>query len=286
VRMLELELTGTCNLSCPLCVRSNPDFEKFVSKNIRPLGDIIEQLDLFPNITNMCLAGIISEPTHYDDLIPLVLYLESRNIEVELYVNGNTHDEEWWFNLGKTLKCTEVIFTVCGSTQAVHGTYRVGSDLGEIYRHAEAFRRSGNCNDTIQVIKFNYNEHDLDDNHDYIVRGFNKVRSINSLPYQERFGINCDIKMTGRLSEIYSRIHRSTLDRFKSSKVKCKSLETRFISIDQFGNEYPCFLYKLYTDDVFDYDYTKIRDNEHSFCFECEKMATVMLELNGMERMA
>ncbi len=284
VRMLELELTGTCNLKCPLCVRENPNFKDYVISNQRPLKDIIKQLDTFKNLTDMCLAGIMSEPTHYNDLIPLLVYLEDRGIQTEMYINGNTKTTEWWDTLGQILKCTKVIFTVCGSTQELHEKYRVNSSLEQIYKNAEAFRSSGNKNDYIQLIKFNYNNNDICENRDIITKSFNNIIEINSLPYQERFNINSNIKMTDELTDIYTRIQNSTKNR--NTKIQCKSIKTKFISIDQFGNENPCFLYKLFTDDKFNYDFSDILDNKYEFCYECDKMNAVILEINDIELMA
>lgn len=288
ITMAELELSATCNLKCPLCVRSNPDFKDFVKPNIRPLSEIIAQLEEYPNLENMCIAGIMTEPTHYPELIPLIQYLESRKIKTEVYINGTTKTEEWWEMFGREVsKETRVIFTVCGSTQELHEKYRVGSDLETVYRNADAFRKNGKCNDFIQIIKFNYNEEDVTVNRDKIIRNFNNVIEINSLPYQERFGMNSDIKMVEKLSIIYERLKTATLKRMDDSQITCKSIQTNFVSIDQTGKIYPCFLYKLYgPKEDFNLDYTDILEAKHDFCFECERMAATLIEATGLERMA
>lgn len=287
ILMAELELTATCNLECPLCVRSNPDFKNVVKPNIRKLEDIITQLDEYPNLTNMCIAGIMTEPSHYPDLIPLINYLENRNIITEVYINGSTKNEEFWENLGRSISAkTKVIFTICGSTQEIHSKYRVNSKLEDIYKHAAAFRKSNNKNDYVQLIKFNYNEEDICKNRDKIIEGFSNVIEINSLPYQERFNMNSDIKMTNNLSEMYHRLHSASVKRLDKSCLSCKSIQTKFISIDQFGKIYPCFLYKLYENKDFNLDYSEILNNKKDYCFECEKMTAILIEKQGLERMA
>lgn len=288
IKMVELELTSSCNLECPLCIRSNFNFKHVIKPHQRSLQEIINQLDEYKNLTDVCIAGIMSEPTYYKELIHLLLYLESRNIETELYVNGNTMTQDWWYNLGKILKCTKVIFTICGSTQELHETYRVNSNLEEIYINAAAFKRSGNCNDYIQIIKFNYNEEDIKINFQKIIRDFTNIITINSLPYQERFNIDSEIKMTNNLSSFYKRLKNASINRMSSNEIKinCKSNQTKFISIDQFGNIFPCFLYKLYCNKEFNFDYSDILKSKYDFCFECEKITTALIESNGLERMA
>ena len=41
IHEIELELTGTCNLQCPLCARSNPNAQHLLVKNHRPLRNVI-----------------------------------------------------------------------------------------------------------------------------------------------------------------------------------------------------------------------------------------------------
>ena len=53
---IELELTNTCNLKCPLCIRQTHDFEKN-NKNFRNIDSIIKQLDEFKNLKYITIAG-------------------------------------------------------------------------------------------------------------------------------------------------------------------------------------------------------------------------------------
>jgi wyosine [tRNA(Phe)-imidazoG37] synthetase (radical SAM superfamily) len=99
-------------------------------KNIRTINDWITQLNEYKNVKNISLAGFASEPTLYPYIFELIKYLKSRNIKIELYTNGNTHDKTWWRELGKILtKNDRTYFTICGSTQELHSKYRVGSNL-------------------------------------------------------------------------------------------------------------------------------------------------------------
>jgi len=292
IQEIELELTGTCNLDCPLCARNYIQAKELIITHQRPLKDITEQLDTYPNLRNVCIAGIVSEPTLYKDLFSLLTYLIKRNIEIELYTNADTHNIQYWTRLGNIVKNAniKVFFTICGSTQEIHSKYRVGSDLKKILQHHEAFKKGNypDKKDYLQHIMFNYNADDFK-NMDSIRALFSNECNIQSLPYQERFQIKDDkgIKMQDELSRKYLNIIKFGKAKLKESKARlnCKSLETKFIALDQFGNETPCFLYRMYSKDKFNRDYTKILNGQYDFCYECECNTCGMLEKNNLERM-
>lgn len=297
---IELDLTGTCNLDCPLCTRSYSNAQHLLKYNERSVAEIIQQLDEYPNIKNCCMAGIISEPTLYKKFHELIKYLVTRNIELEIYSNASVHKPEWWAQLGKLLSPQDkVFFTICGSTQELHEKYRVGSSLSKILENHKAFKEACPHNiDYIQHIRFEYNSEDFESPAmKEIMARFSHDASIDSLPYNERFGFISDeankIKMTADLARHYKLISESAKKRYLSNKagdiscgMRCKSLETKFIAIDQFGEIYPCFLYRIYnTDEKFTLNYEKINNFAYDFCYECESMTTFLLEKYGLERM-
>ena len=91
IEVVELELGSWCNLSCPLCQRSWVDAQHLIDKSTqRPIEDIIQQLNEFPNLKIITIAGIISEPTLYKNLFKLMEYITSRDVLFYLYTNGST----------------------------------------------------------------------------------------------------------------------------------------------------------------------------------------------------
>ncbi|WP_408098564.1 radical SAM protein [Peredibacter sp. HCB2-198] len=297
---IELDLTGTCNLDCPLCTRNYVNAKHLLKYNERSVEEIIQQLDEYPNIKNCCMAGIISEPTLYKRFFELISYLVKREIELEIYSNASVHGPEWWGKLAKLLSPRDkVFFTVCGSTQELHEKYRVGSSLKKVLENHAAFKAA--CPypiDYVQHIRFDYNREDFESPAmQEIMSRFSNDASIDSLPYNERFGFIPDeanrIKMTADLARHYKLISDSAKKRYFqnktgeiSCKMRCKSLETKFIAIDQFGEIYPCFLYRIYnTNEKFDLNYEKINKFTYDFCYECESMTTFLLEKYSLERM-
>ena len=293
IHEIELELTGTCNLDCPLCSRNNPAAQHLLVKNHRPVEEIIKTIETYPNLKRICIAGIISEPTLYKDFKRLIQYIGIRDLEVELYTNASAYDKFWWSELGEIFPPNiKIYFTVCGSTQELHEKYRKGSNLNKVLENAKSFKDTYRYkNDYIQHIKFNYNKEDFESEAmQNILSGFNNQFLINSLPYNERFQLTPSEEFnTPSHSKTYSRIKYHGIGKILdgSAKINCKSIETNFLSIDQFGNATPCFLYRMYKGTEYTSDDAKdIAHGKYEFCFECEKTCTHLLDQYNLERMA
>ncbi|MFA7127780.1 MAG: radical SAM protein [Sphaerochaeta sp.] len=290
VEEVELELTSSCNLDCPLCARNYENNAHLLSGGQRPYNDLIDQLDSYTNLKRCCLAGIISEPTLYKHFFDLIEYLKSRDITIELYTNGNTHNELWWEELGKLCdESIKVIFTVCGSNQALHEKYRKNSDLKQLLNHHSSFKKYSKS-DYLQHITFTYNQEDFK-NMGYIRSLFTNECNIHSMPYRSRFPLKIkideDIDIIPELKKQYETISKiGNLKLQNKCNINCKSFETRFISIDNKGHIAPCFLHRYYINKSWDLDYTEIKQGLFDMCYECEKSTQRLLELNNLERMA
>ena len=263
---IDLELTNACNLSCPLCARETNSVSLKYHK--RTLDDWTNQIREYKNLEKVSLIGIISEPTLYKDFVPLVTWIKEQGLKIILNTNGNTHNVQWWKDLRGILdKDDDVLFTICGSTQKLHGHYRVGSNLAEVLRHHAAYGQG-----VLQYIRFEYNKDDTPPEGSIV---------INSLPYQERFDIDSDITLIDNLSKKYKLIKGIN----KKTKMQCKSFNTKYLSIDNFGDVHPCFLYRQYQKEEFNLDYTKIHNHEYDFCYECDAFTSKLLEEVGIETM-
>lgn len=273
---IELELTGYCNLKCPLCA-SVLFRDKCGGKNIRPIDEWINQLNSYTSLKSVCISGICSEPTLYPWLFQLLDYLVRRNISIELYTNGCTNNIEWWNNLNKHLTERDlVVFTICGSTQELHEKYRVGSSLQQILDNVNAFKQNNkHNNDCVQHIKFQYNALDFEQNMKHIIDIFHNHMLIDTSPLAERYGIIRDgIYMPNNGGRKYEVLVSDILQRRNANihNICCKSKYNKFLTLDQFGNEYPCMLYRLFSNSRFDKtDYTKIESFVYEFCYDCDK---------------
>ena len=298
IKVVELELGSHCNLNCPLCHRNWKDAQHLIDgNNQRPVQDIINQLEKFPNLKTITIAGSISEPTLYKELFTLIKYITSRNVLFYLYTNGDTFkDPNYWETLGSL--CNEhtlVYFTICGTTQELHEKYRVGSSLERILRNHDAFKKGMKYkNDVLQYLRFEYNHQDYIDNIDSIRKLFSRESSIESMAYRERFAlvnpnVPKDINMRVDLQVKYKVITKFGMKRFENKNtcsMDCSSYNTRFLSIDNNGREYPCYMHRIYNTNMnWDYNYSDILKGKHSFCFECEKFTSDMIkQTEGLTR--
>lgn len=279
---LELELTTHCNAECGLCYRNYTTFKEHYPENkVRPLQEVIDQLETFPDLEWIRLVGTISEPTMYKEFFPLVKYMKDRNLKIEICTNGDTHKPEWWAELATLMnKDDRVYFSICGSTQELHETYRTGTNLQRILNNAQGFR-SENKNDYAQCIRFSYNDSDFDSDE------FKKLVSVFSNVYwTETFLLKDKTNYidTSRLDKLHPNPKKIAdyeyMDKFARAKfaapVKgkayCMSWENKSQQVDIDGKVYPCYLFlEASKGKAWDGDYEKILAMEYDVCKYCDR---------------
>jgi MoaA/NifB/PqqE/SkfB family radical SAM enzyme len=287
----ELDLTGTCNLQCPLCTRNYSHAEHTTVKSIRPLNEIKKQLDTFPNLKRTFLAGQVSEPTLHPEFLDYVKYLKSRNIHIEMFTNGSTHNEEFWSELADILDETdECHFTICGSTQELHEKYRIGSDLQKLLNNAKAFRKKGN--DYLQFIRFEYNKDEWDENmislrdeftHSYLV-DTEGVRRINDKIKDVPDGVKPLETRDSMIKWLFD-----NRDRFGGidDEIQCKSLTNKKIFINQEGKLSACYIhYEFNPEHIFEgdvFNYKDILECKYEDCWQCSKKASYFIDKFGLD---
>jgi MoaA/NifB/PqqE/SkfB family radical SAM enzyme len=294
---MEMDLTGTCNLRCPLCTRNYAHAKHLIKPNSRPVEQIIAQLDQFPNLEIFYMAGTISEPTLYKDLHKLCEYLVNRKIAVEIYTNGNTNNEAWWNRLGEILTSNDrIYFTICGSNKKLHETYRVGSSLEEILTNHQAFTATNKDKiDHIQHIMFDYNREDFStpEMQAVIARfsGIKKVdtegrRSINE--YIKRFDAAL-IKPEGPREKAINALFdiRPKPSDEKKYEIKCMSLRDKKIYVDQFGRISPCYGHAEFQGPGHfageNFDYSEVLSFKFHDCFKCEKRIQKFIDVMELD---
>lgn len=263
---LELELTSTCNLKCPLCIRT---IHGAPAENLyRPYEEILAQLDSYPNLQYVTIAGAICEPTTYPDLFEILIYLRKRDIEVSLYINGDTKNDPYYVKLGMVFRALRgnVYFTICGSTQELHQQYRVNSSLERVLRRLDIINRYSGNKGILTWIVFNYNEQDFLDNYEGYKAKYN-TEFFYTLPMTEHFELKSTIRLPDKLNKIYT----EQVDRTDYSNVVCPANKNGFIQITYDGLVNPCSLYRLYGE---------------SHCWECSTKNLTVLRSNKMFNVA
>ena len=314
IKEFEMDLTGTCNLECPICTRNYKHAEHLLKKNIRSLKEIIWQLDQFPNLNRIMLAGAVSEPTLYPEFLELIRYLNSRNIHIDLFTNGSTKDINFWEKVGKLLangnKKNSCTITICGSTEDLHQKYRVGSSLEKILENLKAFKKYSS-NDIIQFIEFEYNTEDINSsNLDYLKKlstswyivqseGRRRLQDFKKNSFQKK-----GIWPKKDTDKKYQRIFKKFFDiqNTKYSDIQCKSIQSKKLHIDQFGNIHSCYIlmefpeskdFYFYSSETFKkniqnnkeilFDFTKIFDRKFDECKYCNKKIKKLINFSGLD---
>ena len=294
IQEIDMDLTGVCNLSCPLCTRNYQHANHLVEKNVRNIDTIIKQLDQYTGLKRFFVAGVVSEPTMYKDFIKFIEYLNSRDIYYEIFTNGNTRDAEWWTKLGSIVpkKCM-CAFTVCGSTQELHEKYRVGSNLQEILNHAAAFRKNGLGNDWIQHIRFEYNAEDREsvgmknifDQFSNVLKVETEgVRRVNVYNKEVELGIKPTKVRDLTIKKIFQ--NRPKPNDGKSYEIQCRSLQQKKVYINQWGQVSACYTHAENEQDYFEneeFDYSDILSFNYPDCFLCEKRTRTFIDKMGLD---
>lgn len=263
---LELELTSTCNLKCPLCIRTivgEPE-----AGLMRPFVDIKHQLDGYPNLKYVTIAGAVCEPTTYPELFDVIVYLRKRGIEISLYINGDTKSDAYYMKLGLVFReCSgHIYFTICGSTQELHSKYRVNSRLDRVLSRLDIVNKYSGNKGILTWIVFNYNEQDFLDNYQHYKERYN-TEYFYTLPMTEHFRTNSVIRLPDRLHKVYL----SQVDRTDFENVVCPANKNGFVQITYDGGVHPCSLHRLYGE---------------SHCFECSKNNLAVLRKNKIFNVA
>ena len=294
IEELELDFSGSCNLKCWICTRNFKHSQHMVKNYMRPMKDIIAQLDTFKGLKRFFIAGTMSEPTIHPEFLDFIDYLNSRGIYFELFSNAGLHDDSWWMKLGEKVPSNcKMVFTICGSTQELHEKYRVGSNLSDILRRASAFRSNGRHNDYVQHIMFEYNKADYEcGNMNKIFDQFSHVILVHSEGrrlFDDKIrtppdGVCPPKEIEAKINYIFSKqppLHSNIC-------IDCKADKWKKMYIDQFGNLYPCYTYAENGHPPFDwnddeYDLTSIYQYSFPSCFLCSKTTERLIDAFNLD---
>lgn len=282
IKEFEIDLTGTCNLKCDRCSRNYVHAQHLKKANIRSLQEITSQLDQFPELKRCMLAGQVSEPTLYPELIGFLQYLKSRHIKVELYTNASKLNLDLFSDIGKVLdKDDRVIFTICGTRQSIHEQYRKGSSLAVILQNAQALRKQ-NPIDVCQYIRFKHNLSDWQSGR-WTFLGFSHYfwcESEGNRLHEKTVESRKSIPVKQVLYDaLFSRLRRRSF--YSNDEFICDHLASGKVYIDQFGKVYPCY-------SIAEYDQIELKDFDFDFCTKeacklCSKYCREMQQKYGLD---
>lgn len=290
IEEIEVELTSLCNAQCQLCYRNHKTYNNV--KVVRPIQEVIDQLSTYENFKRIKLVGVESEPTVHPDFLVLIKWLKENNIHIEICTNGDTRTEEFWQELGELLhEDDEVYFTICGSTQELHETYRKGTSLEGILKNARAMRRAGKPTDYAQCIRFLYNDKDFNsDQFKDMVSEFSNIywtetylhKDIDN--YVDTDGLDKLRPPADKIASYYQieKLANALYNASGSKETMCIAMESNSIQIDVYGEIYPCYLHKE-AGIKWDGTWGKIERCESEVCKFCNKNVRSLCYEKGLQ---
>ena len=296
---IELCLCNKCNLRCPLCVREEGIEYLQATKNQELDFDVLKKfVDWFPNLQKVIFIGTVSEATTYSHFMELMEFVKSRNLSVRLSTNGHTHNERWWKRLGRLLDKDDIVrFPVEGSTNELHTKYRVGSSLQNVLANHRAFKfTSGGLNTqattVIQTIKFQYNQHDMENVRELGRReGFDVHETPHCWPIDPMFAQVAEKEKICPVNDLSRRHHfiEIVAEKLTSDPFPCYEVDhfgSLYLSFDgtllpcneqedQFYGKHPVSIYDGFEEAIdFVYRVKENRQNSTTCGKSCSKVAT------------
>jgi MoaA/NifB/PqqE/SkfB family radical SAM enzyme len=177
--VIEIELTSKCVLGCSMCPR-NQDHDQSHSK--WKLGEIdvsaIEKLAFqIPMTRSIILCGGYGDPIYHTRLFDIIDILHKYDKSIHLVTAGNLRKSEWWQELAKKLRRTDVIcFSVDGLEHNNH-LYRKNSVWNSIHTAMQIMGTESECMSVWKWILFKYNEND-------VVEGFKLSRKLGITAFE------------------------------------------------------------------------------------------------------
>lgn len=254
VRFIEIDLTNICNARCPQCPRYDLDYrlKPGLNKNSLSVEDIKYGIDqkYWLTIDNIEHSGATGEPTLNPSVLEILEYEIQKcpNAYFTIHTNGDTHNTQWWKNLGELLSRVkhEVQFGIDG-LQDTHHLYRVGTNFDRVIENAKAFI-SGGGYAIWQFIIFKHNQHQVQDAHELAIEygfsGFKPLRSTRFVYQKDTAPFNLGYKLEPSdlfLEEnIADPTHITTgLDSLQTNIV-CRSMNSSTVYIYADGTVWPC----------------------------------------------
>lgn len=261
-KIVHLEPTDACNLSCPLCAREiDQEFDKncvhhlTVEKIQSIISDsTIKQLD------KMYMCGNYGDPAAGKYTIDIFQYFRSLNPTIVLGMNSNgaLKSAAWWENLAGILNQPKdyVVFSIDG-LEDTNSIYRVNSSWSTLLRNARSFINAGGSAHWDMLI-YKHNEHQVEQAKnlakDLRFKWFRAKVSKRPLVNNLEYPINWQPKVQ------------------LSNRIDCHVLKENSIYIDAQGRKSPCcWLGARQSNFISDIDEVKVTwntDNPDPTCLE------------------
>ncbi len=165
ISQLHIEVTSSCNASCPMCTRNvnggkiNPHLKisQLTINNVReklPI-EFIKNLDL------IYFCGNYGDPSMGKDTLEIVKYFKSvkEDLKIGFYSNGGARGPKWWHELAQFVDYCQFDIDGLSDTNHLHRRRTVWS---KIMQNTEAFINAGGSA-IWEFIVFEHNQHQIEE---------------------------------------------------------------------------------------------------------------------------
>jgi len=183
---LQLEITNYCNAFCSQCERNymielqnetseerrdfTLDYDIELNNTFLSIADIKKTFlpNKWTHLDEIVLCGNVDEPVINPDVIEIIkyfYYLDNKEKDIWVHVNGGSRSESFWSELGKLSKELNnrltVVFGIDGDEETNH-LYRKNVDWKTLQKNWRAYISSGGRAGW-QFIVFKWNQHQIAD---------------------------------------------------------------------------------------------------------------------------
>lgn len=183
---LQLEITNYCNAFCSQCERNymielqnetseerrefTLDYDIELNNTFLSIADIKKTFlpNKWTHLDEIVLCGNIDEPVINPDVIEIIkyfYYLDNKEKDIWIHVNGGSRNESFWSELGKLSKELNnrlvVVFGIDGDEETNH-LYRKNVNWKTLQKNWRAYISSGGRAGW-QFIVFKWNQHQIAD---------------------------------------------------------------------------------------------------------------------------
>ncbi len=230
IRSIEIGLHNKCNLSCPMCARSNPDTKLFPVQELdfQKLKSFLEYLIQEHKLKEVILVGSVCEPTLYYKFFELLTFLKERNTKIFISTNGVSNID--WNRLNTILDKNDVV---------VFGLDIIGDDNEPNYRGIKIQdvldnANKLNCYKTAQCIVFKHQDSTFQTRFQNKFQEFFKEIVFEPC-YIPKFEHGTEFGPDENTTKIYSK-----LDTIINTSISCEAKRDNSIYLEYNANIYPC----------------------------------------------
>jgi len=267
IRVIHIEPTERCNLSCLMCDRNKNGGEvnQYLRDRELSFEVMMDTLDpVIPQLKKVYFCGNYGDPIMSNSLLPILKYLRGNNPDLNLSIitNGSLRPIPWWKELaGERVSAR---FGIDG-LEDTHHLYRQRAKWDIIIRNAKSFIDAGGYA-IWDYLVFGHNEHQIEEARqlskklgfsEFVVKKTGRFFSNIKLSGKEEHvglkkpkskeNINKSLQKEEMIKEKYGSIENY----LNATKIDCKVRKNREIYISAEGLVFPCCwlagqLYKWY----------------------------------------